>query len=517
MTQKILSVIQCNQLKKFFVLLCVFFTPQSSYAEIVLTKVPNWSARVLSSPKDIHIRPADSLHGPLVTSILRHEVLVTQSGSLEPVLHFLDDSTAPYFQRVHVDNFGDDPNIYVLLTSNGVFEGAQIRSRVLTINLSNPLVVDSIGLSLSAGIGCCGTGGRDYLAVSPLETQDINADGVKELLLGYDWWERNSDDIFRSESTLKGLLQIYSNPQTIMKTISSPIYTFKNLESNVNVVISKYYYSLCGHGVPDGCYISEGVQSSVWNNLEHLRNIPVISHPDCVCDGFTPEVMTGGDMIPENNGIELLMKYTKYRYNSYSMLSINENGSLDTIWSDTLLGSRNLHRFASDPNDPSALVALTSRYPKVFRVDNKTGQIIDSSHNSILGIPLKWIDLFNDGKMVLPVWEGDSIVAYQFDFATDVGSENEVPFPHSFNISEPFPNPFNPSVYFTVSLAQKSQLKLTVYNILGRKVEVLFDSEISAGTHTFTWNGSNNASGVYFARAVTNNGHAQSKKMILLK
>ena len=86
-----------------------------------------------------------------------------------------------------------------------------------------------------------------------------------------------------------------------------------------------------------------------------------------------------------------------------------------------------------------------------------------------------------------------------------------------FELSQNFPNPFNPTtnIQFTVPASGRALLK--VYNTLGQEVATLFDGEATAGTnHQVQFNASNLASGIYFSR-LEFDGRIQVKKMLLLK
>lgn len=88
--------------------------------------------------------------------------------------------------------------------------------------------------------------------------------------------------------------------------------------------------------------------------------------------------------------------------------------------------------------------------------------------------------------------------------------------PRKFQLSENYPNPFNPSTTIQFNLLQAGEVQLSVYNILGRKVETLVDGVHRAGRHTVTFNAGNLSSGVYIYRLKTN-GYSQSRRMLLMK
>ena len=88
--------------------------------------------------------------------------------------------------------------------------------------------------------------------------------------------------------------------------------------------------------------------------------------------------------------------------------------------------------------------------------------------------------------------------------------------PTEYILTQNYPNPFNPATKINFSLPKGSDVKLTVYNILGQQVEVLVNGFRNAGTYELTWDASNLPSGVYIYRLETGS-NVISKKMMLLK
>jgi hypothetical protein len=85
-----------------------------------------------------------------------------------------------------------------------------------------------------------------------------------------------------------------------------------------------------------------------------------------------------------------------------------------------------------------------------------------------------------------------------------------------FSLSNNYPNPFNPITKITFTLPQNSLIKLSIFNVLGEQVKVVLNKNLSAGKHTFAFNGSGLSSGVYFYK-LTAGEFVSVKKMILLK
>ncbi len=88
--------------------------------------------------------------------------------------------------------------------------------------------------------------------------------------------------------------------------------------------------------------------------------------------------------------------------------------------------------------------------------------------------------------------------------------------PVAFSLSQNYPNPFNPGTTIKFELPVASQVDLTVYDILGRKVKVLVDERKDAGAYEVKFDALEMASGVYFYRMQA--GHfVQTRKLLLLR
>jgi hypothetical protein len=87
--------------------------------------------------------------------------------------------------------------------------------------------------------------------------------------------------------------------------------------------------------------------------------------------------------------------------------------------------------------------------------------------------------------------------------------------PIDFEVQQNYPNPFNPGTHIRFDLPRAGQYSVTIYDILGRQLEVIRNSA-EAGTVDVYWDGSNYSSGVYFYR-VEYDGRVSTRKMLLLK
>lgn len=104
-----------------------------------------------------------------------------------------------------------------------------------------------------------------------------------------------------------------------------------------------------------------------------------------------------------------------------------------------------------------------------------------------------------------------------YDPMTDVSVQpNEREIPSGVNLHQNYPNPFNPSTQIAFDLPQQANVRLAVYDLLGREIAVLVNDTRSAGSHQVTWTAQNLASGVYLYQLIVN-GQSTSRRMLLMK
>ena len=99
---------------------------------------------------------------------------------------------------------------------------------------------------------------------------------------------------------------------------------------------------------------------------------------------------------------------------------------------------------------------------------------------------------------------------------TAAGIEAAPGAPLTYALGQNYPNPFNPSTSISYQLKSAGQVKLSVFDILGREVAVLVDGMQTAGAHEARFDGSGLASGVYIYRLQAGT-FVEQKKMVLEK
>lgn len=103
-----------------------------------------------------------------------------------------------------------------------------------------------------------------------------------------------------------------------------------------------------------------------------------------------------------------------------------------------------------------------------------------------------------------------------------VSATGEPPLPRlTTRIRNNYPNPFNPTTTIAFDIAQPGVVRITVYDVRGRRVRRLLDQSMPAGQHKVVWDGSTDAgaqvaSGVFFCRLES--GHQTDvRKMLILE
>ncbi|KPL13870.1 MAG: hypothetical protein AMS26_12785 [Bacteroides sp. SM23_62] len=114
------------------------------------------------------------------------------------------------------------------------------------------------------------------------------------------------------------------------------------------------------------------------------------------------------------------------------------------------------------------------------------------------------------------------------DFEIVLGQKDEIDIhlstiiPKEYALGKNFPNPFNPTTTIPVIVPEKSNITLSVYNLLGQQVKNLFSGSVTAGKHYFTWNGTDEggnklSSGVYLYCLNIAGGDQIVGKMVMVK
>ncbi|UCG62381.1 MAG: T9SS type A sorting domain-containing protein [Candidatus Zixiibacteriota bacterium] len=133
-----------------------------------------------------------------------------------------------------------------------------------------------------------------------------------------------------------------------------------------------------------------------------------------------------------------------------------------------------------------------------------------------------WASPYGDDRVRLVSISGNQVSVYRVDEATDAPITPDTdPVPEDFVLHQPYPNPFNLTLTIPLTIDRACNLRVEIYNLLGRKVANIHDGPVSAGQVVLSWDGENDlgqpvSSGLYLIRAATDSVK-RSVKCLLLK
>jgi hypothetical protein len=221
-----------------------------------------------------------------------------------------------------------------------------------------------------------------------------------------------------------------------------------------------------------------------------------------------------GDIMPDLPGDELCYGYLDslrlISYPDFTPIWVAENSGIAS-------NKLNLYNSPSLFIDPQILAYSSLSHFTMRAFDGNNGNYtaifqLDSIQPNLI------VDLNSDGEDEIIKYKASrsDIRIYHAAF-NDVGiNKDKTTLPSTFSLHANYPNPFNAQTIISYDLPKEANVKLEVYDLLGRKVATLTEGMQEAGTHQADWDGSGVSSGLYFYRLKTGD-YSDIKKMTLLK
>jgi len=123
--------------------------------------------------------------------------------------------------------------------------------------------------------------------------------------------------------------------------------------------------------------------------------------------------------------------------------------------------------------------------------------------------------IYTDGDYIYGIDQFFGVYIYEFrQRVTQVHEKSTQP--EALAISSAYPNPFNSEIGITITLSERTEATLSIYDITGRTVTTLISDVLPAGTYTLRWRADDAPTGTYFAALITDKGKA-TKKLLLVK
>jgi hypothetical protein len=105
---------------------------------------------------------------------------------------------------------------------------------------------------------------------------------------------------------------------------------------------------------------------------------------------------------------------------------------------------------------------------------------------------------------------------FVFDYTISGTNEQTPVLPAAIELFQNFPNPFNPVTMIQYSIPQSGDVRLSVYDMLGKEVAVLVNGRMEMGVHYARFDGSPFASGVYLYK-LSAGSKSVTRKLLLMK
>jgi len=245
------------------------------------------------------------------------------------------------------------------------------------------------------------------------------------------------------------------------------------------------------------------------NNLQRpnliVNSASSFSSPGPTRDGrIKPEISAPGEMIaasysvdapPDPSGVSIFTSSSPQWPNAY-------------IAQDGKHGLSQGTSFAA-PHVAGTIALMVQQHPNKTPGEIRQSIILTARSDSYTGsVPN---DKWGYGKL-------DALASLQLLSVNDPFSQATVPT--SMELHQNYPNPFNPVTLIPYSLDKTSQVQITVFNLLGQKINTLFQGIQNPGAYRIIWDGKDESGrtvpgGIYFFQ-MTAGSFSQTKKMILL-
>ncbi len=189
--------------------------------------------------------------------------------------------------------------------------------------------------------------------------------------------------------------------------------------------------------------------------------------------------------------------------------------------SSYLRGIDNIGDITGDSIDD--IVIATQLQPRLLVLDGMNGNLL---FNHIFGSTLSQrgdraatlndIDSNGINEFLGGNREGRVICFYGGNGTMTSINTNYNLFPAGYKLYQNYPNPFNPVTGIKFDIAKSGNVKLTVYDILGKEISILVNENLNAGSYQVSFDGSSLSSGVYFYQ-LKSGGYSETVMMNLIK
>lgn len=394
---------------------------------------------------------------------------------------------------------------------------------------ANSLAIDEMGY-----VYVTGRTDGDYLTVA------YDASGI------FQWAEKyngtgNNQDIATKIIYRSGALYVTGRSRSTSSSLSADYLTIKYNLSGDSLWVSRYNGPADNYDEPSSMfvdsqgniYVTGSSQNAGTSTSSDYTTIKYNSSGDSVWvrryDGDVNGQDNANDIIVDDSGNVYVAGTSAGTF--LDILTVKYNSSGDQQWAERYHGPFNTS------NDYGYSIALGSGgFIYISGGSNEssisTTDIITLKYNA--SGELQWKKTFNgggnSGDMAYHNYIDDSeniyvcgnstegsldYVTIKYEKSTGINiTSNEIP--DHFILHQNYPNPFNPSTKIKFELPESGNVKLKLFDILGKETAVLVNGNLNAGIYEYEWNATGLTSGIYFYTLQTES-HRETKKLVLSK
>lgn len=236
----------------------------------------------------------------------------------------------------------------------------------------------------------------------------------------------------------------------------------------------------------------------------------------------------GGNVLLTGQGIGFDMRndqlFTEYMHAGYVRnfpIGSSLTGLPGTLYSDQAFAIVS-GTGANNQSRQSSIVAADDEATLIFNYDQEYQGVTQSAGLTVDNGTYKLMYWAFGFEAIATETARNTVMERAVEWLLSVSATPEAPeaMPTEFTLSQNYPNPFNPETSIPFALPTRANVKLAVFDLLGREVATLVNGNMEAGSHIVNWNANELSSGVYFYRLDAQAGEASfnsTRKLVLMK
>jgi len=197
---------------------------------------------------------------------------------------------------------------------------------------------------------------------------------------------------------------------------------------------------------------------------------------------------------PENNLSELYLANSGQINQNYDLPPVPPEGIMDIRFSS----DKNVETYGNTQNIKINYAQRPLKI-KVSNLNNHRIRLYDGISGNLFNVILK------EGVDVELNQNLDNLILV-----------DEGIIPQDYSLSQNYPNPFNPSTTINYSVPEDGNVRIVIYDLIGREIQTLVNSFVKAGIYEVKFNGQDMSSGMYFYK-MQSGKFSEIKRMVLIK